>query len=249
MSPVPPSVSSDSPPVPSAWQIPASLRSRLGREAGPQRAMHEEGHLLVILHEPPKPDGVERLPAFFWREPGGRWHVSRKASSGDIGDLLKSYEEILLKLEMEETRATTAEQFHNVLEEAAPVLRASRGLHRALQQARAMVKEDRELINHRDHSAALERTAELILQDAQFGISFIAARQSESQADSARRMAATAHRLNILAAVFLPLTAVASVLGMEIHSGMTDTQENFWLIVAGTFGLGLAAALMIRCKH
>jgi Mg2+ and Co2+ transporter CorA len=135
-----------------------------------------------------------------------------------------------------------------VLEATAPLLRAIRGLHRSLQQAREMVKSDRELINHRDRAAALERTAELLLQDAQFGLGYIAARQSEAQADSSRRMAATAHRLNLMAALFLPLTAVASVLSMEVKSGLSDTRENFYLIVGGGIALGLIVALFLRRK-
>ena len=99
-----------------------------------------------------------------------------------------------------------------------------------------------------DRQTAAKRTAELLVQDAQFGLSYIAARQSEAQAESAARMAATAHRLNVIAALFLPLTAVASVLGMDIHSGLSDTQENFLLVVAASVGFGLVFALMVRKK-
>jgi len=219
----------------------------MGREAGPQRAMYEEGHLLVVLHEVPSADGATRTPAFFWRSPSGEWKAHRcTLPAGTLADFLKSYEDRLMKMDALEAAAVTAADHHGILEAAAPVLRSSRGLHRSLQQARDMVKDDRELINHRDRAAAIERTAELLVQDAQFGLSFIAARQSEAQAESAARMAATGHRLNVLAALFLPLTAVASVLGMDVHSGMANTRENFWLVVAGSVSLGLIFALMVR---
>ena len=235
--------------LPAGWQVSPAIRNRLGREAGPQRAMYEDGHLLLILHEVPPPDGPERKPAFFWRNPAGEWKCSRYIlPCGTLADYLKTFEDRLLKLEANENVASTAAQHHAVLEATSPVLRAVRGVHRVLQQAREMVKDDRELINHRDRAAALERTAELVLQDAQFGLSFIAARQSESQAESARRMAATAHRLNILAAVFLPLTAVASLLSMEVHAGVPDTRENFWVIVAATALVGIIIAMMVRRK-
>ena len=211
--------------------------------------MHEEGHLLLILHECPAPDETARTPAFFWRSPQGEWKTQRNPMpSGTLVDYLKSYEDRLLKLEAQEANASGAAEYHAVLEGVAPVLRAVRGVHRTLQQARDLVKDDAELINHRDRAAALERTGELLLQDAQFGLSFIAARQAEAQADSAARMASAAHRLNVLAALFLPLTAVASVLGMDVHSGLTDTQQNFWLIVAVSVGLGLMFVLMVRRK-
>lgn len=237
-------------PLPPGWQIPAVIRSRLGREAGPQRAIFEEGHLLLILHEPPDADTIERAPAFFWRKPGGEWQVSRQVThAGNVNELLKAFDDRLLKMDTRETSATTAADYHAVLEVVSPLLRATRGLHRALQQARDMVKDDRDIINFRDRAAALERTAELLVQDAQFGLSYIAARQSEAQAESASRMAATSHRLNVIAALFLPLTAVASVLGMDIHSGLPDTRQNFWLIVAAAISLGLVVALTIRRRR
>ncbi len=236
-------------PLPPGWQIPGTIRARLGREAGPQRAMIAEGHLLLVLHEVPEADEGSRRPAFFWRNPAGEWKVSRSVlPAGTLADFLKTFEDRLLRLESAETSAATAKEYHAILEQAAPVLRASRGLHRSLQQAREAVKEERELINSRDRAAAIERSAELLVQDAQFGLSYIAARQSEAQAESAARMASAAHRLNILAALFLPLTAVASVLGMDIHSGLSDTQQNFWLVVAASTGIGLVFALMVRRK-
>ena len=237
-------------PVPNSWQIPASIRSRVGREAGAQRAIFEEGHLLLILHEPPAPDMVERTPAFFWRQPSGEWTVHRiTMPSGTLADLLTKYEKPLLELESRGNTAATASDYHSILEAAAPLLRAIRQLHRALQHGREMVKEDREFINHRDRAAALERTGELLLQDAQFGLSYIVARQAEAQAENARRMTATAHRLNILAALFLPLTAVASILAMDVKSGIPNSRENFWLIVAASFTLGLLIAFTIRRKR
>jgi CorA-like Mg2+ transporter protein len=249
MKPAPSSAPTGPSLLPPAWQIPASIRSRLGREAGPQRAMLEDGHLLLILHEPPAPNVVEREPAFFWRTPGGEWNVRRGGGRhGSLADFLKAYGDILLSMEARESAAATAADYHAILESAAPVLRAVRGVYRTLQQAREMVKEDAALINHRDRAAALERTGELLLQDAQFGLNYIAARHSEAQAEIAGRMAATAHRLNVLAALFLPLTAVASVLGMSVHSGIPDNQQNFWLIVAAACALGLLVAFAIRKK-
>ena len=72
------------------------------------------------------------------------------------------------------------------------------------------------------------------------------AKQAESQAATAKQMAVTAHRLNILAAVFLP-TALSSVFGMEIHSPLRDTTLNFWLICAlGTLTGVLLGGLLAR---
>lgn len=234
-------------PLPKLWDIPAAIRNRLGREAGPQRAMLEEGHLLIILHHPPGADERARKPALFWRKPDGEWRSNDEgAGSSGLGKLAAEYEKLLLQLETEEQNAASAADYHRLLEHAAPLLRSARGLHRALQQAREMVKSERELIHVRDQAAAIERTAELLLQDSQSGLSFTVARKAEEQAASARRMAATAHRLNLLAALFLPLTALASLFGMNLPVPLPQTESSFWLVGLAGLAAGILLSLMIR---
>ena len=46
--------------LPATWEVPAEFRSRLGEKAGRQRAMMAEGHLLLVLHAPPKKDEPDR---------------------------------------------------------------------------------------------------------------------------------------------------------------------------------------------
>lgn len=52
------------------------FRDRVGSHYGRQRAMFADGHLLLVLHEPPEPDINERLGCFFWRHPDGSWSSS-----------------------------------------------------------------------------------------------------------------------------------------------------------------------------
>jgi hypothetical protein len=51
-------------PLPKTWEVPDAIRQRLGHEAGPQRSMLEEGHLLIIVHHIPTPEQIDRKPAF-----------------------------------------------------------------------------------------------------------------------------------------------------------------------------------------
>lgn len=236
-------------PLPKAWEVPLAIRHRLGEEAGPQRSMFEESNLLIILHHIPKPDQSERTPAFFWRNATGDWRSTEGKGMGPVAlrNFMEAWEAKLEALEIEEQKASTASEYHKLLEMLAPILRTTRGLHRALQQAREAVKDDRDLINFRDAAAGLERSAELLLQDAQFGLDFIAARQSEQQAVIAQQMANTGHRLNIIAALFLPVTAIASVLSMQVSSGLANTPVNFWAVLfAGCMLGGSLAAWVSR---
>ncbi len=236
--------------IPKLWTaLPEAIRNRVGREPGPQRAMLEESHLLIILHQIPNADDQVRRAALFWREPLGNWH-GYPAGSGIAGlqALLKGYETRIEELDKAEEIAQTATEYHKLLEFIAPVLRTSRGLHRALQQARDFVKADRDLINLRDQAASIERNAELLLQDAQFGLNFTIAKQAEAQAVSAKLMANTSHRLNVLAALFLPITAITGLFSMYVRADVADTPMNFWLIAAAGVVIGLVMSQFVIAR-
>lgn len=235
--------------LPKVWNIPDSIRNRIGRDAGPQRAMLEEGHLLVILHQLPEPDQHERKAALFWRQPDGEWRSNvGGAALAALSEHLQIFDTRLVELEAAENKAQTATEYHVVLERLAPIVRAARGLHRALQQARDLIKTDRNLINFRDMGAAIERNGELLLQDAQFGLNFTVAKQAEAQAATAKQMATTSHRLNILAALFLPLTALTSIFGMEIHSNLPDSPMSFAVICVLGLLFGVLTCVVLMRK-
>ena len=212
--------------------------------------MFEEEHLLIILHQLPEAHDVSRRPALFWRQPDGAWKSSPENGDGfALQNHLTAYSARLDELDKEEHAAQTATEYHKVLEAIAPVLRSARGLHRALQQAREFVKVDRDLINLRDQAASVERTAELLLQDAQFGLNFTVAKQAEAQAQSAKIMANTSHRLNVMAALFLPLTALTGLFSMYVRADVPDTPTNFWFITAAGVIIGLVMSLFVVARR
>ncbi len=208
--------------------------------------MREEGHLLIILHQLPQPEERKRQAALFWRHPNGQWENSFDDSgSKALWKLMQDFETKLELLDDAEDNSKSALEYHNVLEALTPMLRAARGMHRATQQARDFIKADRDLIILRDKAADIERSAELLMQDAQFGLNFTAAKQAEAQAESARLMAVTAHRLNVLAAWFFPLTALASVFGMQLKHGWEESNIAFWVVLACGIAAGVFMSRMI----
>jgi len=57
-----------------SWQLPAEIEARLGDGSyGRQRAMFEANHLLIILHQPPSGDDVDREAIAFLRKPEGQY--------------------------------------------------------------------------------------------------------------------------------------------------------------------------------
>ena len=102
--------------LPPDWSIPAMITDRLGDTVGRQRAMAEDGHLLLVLHEPPVAGVTERTGRLFWRDPAGEW---RSKGLGDGPQSLKrhvaEFAERAEELEKQWQLARTAEDYYLLL--------------------------------------------------------------------------------------------------------------------------------------
>jgi len=198
--------------LPADWLLPEALATRLGTAAGRQRAMAADGHLLLVLHEPPVAGVSERAGRLFWRGPSGEW-LSK--TPGDGLSALKrhvaEFAERLDELEKQWQKAGSAEDYFLLLRAVAPFHRTVRNLHTALQQARELVPDDRDLINLRDQVGEIERGTELLHADAKNGLDYTVAHQAERQGVRTYHMAVAAHRLNLLAATFFPIATLSAV--------------------------------------
>lgn len=236
--------------LPPGWDLPEPIKARLGERAGRQRAMVAEGHLLLVLHKVPRAGESEREGVFFWREPDGTWKFSGGGSGlGRMQTHLEEYENAVEKLEAEYDQADDATEYFRIIEAAVPLHRAAKNLHGALQTARESLPDVRELIIFRDVAGDIERASELLQTDARNALDYKIARQAEEQARLGHEMNRAAHRLNLLASIFLPLTAIASILGTNLRSGLeSDSPLVLWSIVALSIALGFGISRMLSKK-
>lgn len=237
--------------LPMTWEVPELFRERLGDKPGRQRAMFHEGHLLLVLHQPPLPDQEERRGRFFWRNPTGEWHSNDLgAGIAALGKHIGEFDQQLEKLDKAEEQAQTAVAYFQVIDAVTPLVRTARHLHEVLQEARQLVPKDRELLNLRDRAYDMDRRAELLLSDSRNGLEFAMARKSEQQAEEAHRMSTSAHRLNMLASFFFPMVTLAAILGTNLKHGFEDYSSPLpFLVMLGAgflFGLLLQAFLRRR---
>lgn len=232
--------------LPPAWKVPAGISSRLGESAGRQRAMSAEGHVLLILHKPPEDDHSERTGRFFWRDEQGGWKSSDLGTGPPaLKTHLDEYARRIDQLEdLFESAASSQDYFH-LVQELVPLERSLRNAHAALQEAREMIPNERVLITARDQAGDLARAAELLQSDAKHGLDFTIARQSEEQARRTYEMALSAHRLNLLAAIFFPLATLSSLFGMNLVHGYESTPYLFWLLALVGLVSGTILALGI----
>jgi Mg2+ and Co2+ transporter CorA len=213
--------------------------------------MFADGHLLLILHEPPSSDHAHRAARLFWRAPDGTWKSNAfGAGVRSLRRHIDEYAQAVERLERLEQEADLADEYQHLLAQILPLLRAARNLHATLQEARELVHDDRDLIICRDQSYVTERAAELLNSDVQSGLQCAIARRAEEQSDNSHRMAVAGHRLNLLAALFLPLATIASVLGMNLAIGFDEKAYAPWpFLVTVSIGVGLGFLLRLSMEN
>jgi hypothetical protein len=230
--------------LPATWGVPDEFRRRLGDRVGRQRAMQADGHLLLVLHKSPQSGDNQREGRYFWRKPDGTWTTNDFGSGvATMGRHIAEFADAIQVFDRIEEKASSSAEYFTVLEGLAPLHRSVGNLHQVLQEARKMVPEDRNLINFRDQSYDLERTADLLYASAKNGLEFAIARRGEEEAASSKKMAIASHRLNVLVAFFFPLATLSGVFGVNFQSGLEGLQPPLPLALMVAIGLATGAAL------
>lgn len=228
-------------PLPYDWKLPEGIQERFGvKSTGRQRAMFEDEHLLLVLHRAPMQESRQREGTFFWRKPTGEWEYS---GGGDGLTMLRrhiqAYSAAVERFRGDYERAATAEEYFRILEALPALHHAAKNQHITLQAAREAVPEDRDIIDLRDWAYDIERSLDLLYEDARNALDFDIARKAEEEARLSMQELQMAHRLNVLAAIFFPITAIASIFGMNLPSGLENSPTwLFWIVFVAGIGLG-----------
>lgn len=228
--------------LPASWKLPASITNRFGlNTAGKQRAMTADDHLLLVLHRVPQPGDRDRQPVFFWRKPNGSWeHSSGGVGVDTLTKHLQEYSTAVEKFEQDYAKATDAEDYFRLLEAIFPLRLAAQNLHATLQAAREAIPHDRDLISLRDWAYDIERTLDLIYENTKNAMDYNIAKRAEEQTKLGMKSVEASHRLNIMAAIFYPLTAISCVFGMNLANGLEEQHYSlFWLVLLITLILGI----------
>jgi len=235
--------------LPEAWTLPSALRARVGASVGRQRAMLHEGHALLLLHQPPRAGERERRATILWRSPEGEWSGAPGPSGpAALRVHLDAYVARLDELERRLAKAKTARDRFDLIREARPLARAARNLHAALQDVRTAIPTDENVLGARDRAYDVERESSALLEEASAALQLGLAEDTEDQSKASSRIAVESHRLNLLAAVCLPITALGAMLGMNVRTGLEPLPGPwlFFAIVASGFGIGLALHAWVR---
>lgn len=230
--------------IPAGWELPEELIEKLSHGLGRQRAESAEGHLVLVLHEVPVPGIPERTAVRFWRKPDGAWlaedHTEGLAS---LAKLLQEYAKRIDELEAAVPTITSAKACFTLLRTAVPLARATRNIHLVFDSARQQSPKAGELNSLQEKSAVADRAAELVHADLKLVLDYQVAEELEEQNSYSLKMATASHKVNLLVTLFLPVTAVASILGMNLRSGLEDSPV--WLFYA-LIAVGITLGFLIR---
>lgn len=231
--------------LPKNFEIEESLRDQLSSRSGTQRFLVGEREALLIVHEVPEPKVPEREALVFWRQADGIW--LGPGGSGGLGEMSKlcdRYQSVIDEYEalIEDTEEVT--QVFEIIRHAAPIARSMRNLLAALEAAVPADEENRTLIGLRDRVREMQRAAELLYHDSKLTLDFWQAESAEEHQQAAERLNSIAFRLNLMAGFFLPLVAVAGLLGMNVEiPGFL--QPWFWLILGAGLLLGVIVLFVV----
>jgi hypothetical protein len=201
-------------------------------------------HLLIVAHHVPSADEAGRRGILFWRDASGEW----RCSSGEPGKSalemhLNRFAKRIDEFEQLLANAIVADHFLPLLEGLAPIVRSSRNLLEILEEARKAMPEERMLIDHRDRAYDLARQSELLYEDAKNSLDVAMVRRADQQAQTANRMMLSAHRLNVLAALFFPFATLGAILGTTLTDNWTWSRSTIpflgYVIAGGVAGLML----------
>ncbi len=206
--------------------------------------MIHEGHLLLLLHEPPQHNHRTRQPRLFYRRPDGTWHSTADGSGlAALQKHLEQFDQLIEALDKREDEAHTADAYFELIEEILPLKRTAANLHATLDDARKQLPDVRELINYRDHAYDISRSADLLHEAITTGGDLAQTRRAEEHARHSESMSRSAHRLNLLVAFFFPLATMATVFGMNFDTDLDHLGSAPFYTICG-LGLILGLALV-----
>lgn len=208
--------------------------------------MDEDGHLLMILHQPPRPEDNEvRQAAVFWLNAAGEWKSA--PTGGGFSALqahVEEYRARVRELDSAVDAARMPREYFDVMRAINPLLRSARNLLAVTEEARKARPSERRLIVLRDAAVEVERGADLLANDARAGMEFSLAESGEQQAQSARQSNDEARRLNRMVAFFFPLATLVAFFGMSDPAEVLQ-MPGVWLVVIVGILLGLGVRMML----
>lgn len=227
------------------WQLPPEIESRLSDDSyGPQRAIQEADHLLLVLHRPPNEEDLHREHILFLLTPEQKLFCNgQQEGIPQLDRLIADYRARWEELENRYKLDSGPDELFDLIEAVTPLKRSSANMANAMQRARELSKDYRYFIGIRDAAMDVSRAFEILLADLRAALDFRIAQKAEQQYIRSEEIAAAQHKLNVLAAFTFPVMAFATLLGMNLRHGF-EKQSPF--IFWGVLLAGVLIGVFVR---
>lgn len=227
--------------IPENWDIPQNLRKRIGKTIGRQRTVQADNHTIILIQQAPNANDKTRKGACCWIAPDGQMKFHPANENFDA--LFNGYRKKLDQLEADYKTADSAVKYFKILEEITPIHFAAIRMASALQSARELVSNNRQVLLWRDETFEIERESEILQNCAKNALDYYQAKSVEDLSKITYSLSITSHRLNQIATIFVPLMAIAGLFGMNIHNGLEDSTSLLPFIFVCILSLILGFAL------
>lgn len=231
--------------IPETFDLCEDLRDQLGSRSGTQRFVEGGGEALMILHEVPEPKVPEREPLVFWQNKEGAW-IGPDGNPGlkKLSELLNRYQDAIDAHEALIDETEDINELFAIIRHAGPIARSMRNMLTVLESAVKFDDDNPVLRGYRERIGEIQRASELLYQDSKLTLDFWQAESSEEHQKAAERLNSIAFKLNLMAGFFLPLVAVAGLLGMNVT--IPDfLNPLFWAIIILGMILGISVLVLV----
>lgn len=231
--------------LPKDFEIEESLQNQLSGRPGSQRYLEGEKEGLLFVHEVPEPKVPEREALVFWRRADDTW-LGPEGTEGlkELSRLFDRYQVVIDDYEAQIDETEEIGKVFEIIRHAGPIARSTRNLLAALEAAVPSDEDNRILMGFRDRAREMQRAAELLYHDAKLTLDFWHAESAEESRVAAEHLGRIVFRLNMMAGFFLPLVAVAGLLGMNVEIP-EFLQPWFWAILGCGLTLGVIVLLVV----
>ena len=231
--------------IPEGFELGEELRDQLSSRSGTQRYIEGGGEALMIVHELPEPKVPERDPIVFWRTPDGSWRgPDNLPGLKRMSELMGRFQNAIDEHEALIDETEDINVVFSIIRHAGPIARSARNMLSVLEAAARDDDDNVSLRGLRDRAGEIQRASELLYQDAKLTLDFWQAESAEEHQEAAERLNTIAFRLNLMAGFFLPLVAVAGLLGMNVDIP-PFLQNLFWIIISLGLTLGVIVLILV----
>jgi Mg2+ and Co2+ transporter CorA len=230
-------------------KVPPNLQALLAETIRRQRYLSEGDCFALILHQLPAPDSEERVPCLFVSQstPTTAPLEAVKGPYQGIKPLLADYDAELDTLEDALESTSDLQLLFDLQQRLIPTARSLRNAVRVLEGAHVAHRKHRGLTATLEYAHELGRDLDILEASLATKIDNQQSRILLQQAQATARLEEKNHRLNMILAMFLPLTALTSAFGMNLDSGLDTTWvPYFWSVWLVGLSLGVVMLYLLN---